>query len=147
MTTASDQPDLSHVRDPGDPRTPLRHLELIDEWRQVLHCPGYLSCRGTVPAEAIDSQSTGQQGIEPNSEAVLQQLLASFDRHVACERCHKDRIRDPAAQQVLPGRFAQLMEVLVGNVLVGIDDDGEGLPLGQQAVSSFERFVDRVVYR
>lgn len=39
-------PDLSHVRDVGDPRTPLRHLELIDE---AYRCTGLLQIYRVFP--------------------------------------------------------------------------------------------------
>lgn len=39
-------PDLSHVKDPGDPRTPLKHLELIDE---AYRCTGLLQLYRVFP--------------------------------------------------------------------------------------------------
>jgi len=39
-------PNLTHVRDPGDPRTPLRHLELIDE---AYRCTGLLQLYRVFP--------------------------------------------------------------------------------------------------
>ncbi|KAM0327047.1 hypothetical protein ACHAQA_006170 [Verticillium albo-atrum] len=44
-------PDLSHVSDPGDPRTPLRHLELIDE---AYRCTGLLQLYRVFPDLLIE---------------------------------------------------------------------------------------------